>query len=68
MNLMQITDEWLTQHGFDGLFNEDGECSCEVGELMPCGEPDTEFCEAGYKVNGCTCGQGCDFHIVREKP
>jgi hypothetical protein len=33
------TAEWLTTHGFDGLYDASGkfdECGCEVGNLRPC--------------------------------
>ena len=59
---------YLRQNGFDGLFCE--ECGCSLDDLMPCGGDWAIRCVAGYKQPGCAddCGQGCDFHIVREKP
>lgn len=50
--------------GFDGLFNDWGECSCDLADLFPCGECH-EDCEMGVKAP-CPeeCGEGCDFHIV----
>jgi hypothetical protein len=49
--------------GYDGLFNDAGECSCTLEELAPCGCLNEE-CAFGVKKMGCTCGEGCDFHIV----
>ena len=60
---------YLRQNGFDGLFCD--ECGCSLDDLMPCGTNEWSWrCQAGYKRPGCTdgCGEGCDFHIVREKP
>ena len=59
--------DFLKNNGYDGLFNADRECACDVGALCPCGECFAE-CEPGYREEGCTCGQGCDYHIVRDKP
>ena len=58
--------KYLEDNGFDGLFNP-GECSCPVDRLFLCDGPCDE-CEPGYRVEGCTCGNGCDYHICREKP
>ena len=65
--LHSIVSSELRNKGFDGLFNTDGGCACKVDDLMPCDEPNGE-CEAGYKFDGCTCGEGCSFHIQRDKP
>jgi len=63
----EIVSEWLTAHGFDGLFNPDaGDCACLVGDLFPCDSPN-ENCKVGYKVP-CNCGEKCGFHIQEEKP
>ena len=58
-----IVAEWLTKHGYDGLFNSDC-CACRVGNLMPCDEPQTH-CTAGVlvKCDPETCELGCDWHI-----
>lgn len=65
MDIQQIVAHYLTEHGYDGLYNE-GVCACKLGELFPCGEPGN--CKAGYLREGCNCGEGCDFHIVSNKP
>ena len=62
----EIVKQWLSEHGYDGLFSDD--CGCHIDDLMPCDGGGEIFCEAGYQVKGCTCGEGCDFHIVPHKP
>lgn len=57
---------WLKRHGFDGLYNADGPCACEVDDLYPCGERGD--CRPGVKTTftsgeSCGCGAGCDWHI-----
>jgi hypothetical protein len=58
-----IVLRYLEAHGLDGLWNDDAGCGCSVEDLAPCCEISLE-CQAGVKVDGCTCGQGCAFHIV----
>jgi len=67
-NVYAMVREWLVQHGYDGLCNED--CGCGVDDLMPSGECFMVDCVAAHKrpcKNGddCTgCGKyyqgGCD--------
>jgi hypothetical protein len=68
MKVIDIVMAHLETNGFDGLFSVDGECGCELGDLMPCGEYNVD-CEAGYRIAGCQpgCGEGCDFHIMKNK-
>jgi hypothetical protein len=47
MNVEQIVREYLKKNGYDGLCNKNGECSCDLADLMPCGFQDT-FCVAGH--------------------
>lgn len=71
IKLREIVKNYLEQNGFGGLFNSDGECGCELPDLMPCDQP-SESCCAGYKIK-CNekcdheCGK-CDWHIQEEKP
>lgn len=64
MNVQEIVASYLREHGYDGLFNEEAECACELGDLNACGELGAG-CEAGYRVP-CTCGDH-DWHIVSSK-
>lgn len=72
MNIQEIVKGYLIAHGYDGLFNDGGECSCELADLCPCPSDfeNIAHCQPGYKVLGCPpeCGMGCKFHIVAEKP
>lgn len=50
------TAEWLTTHGFDGLYDtypDNDECGCTVSNLRPC---DKNWrvgrkCRPGYKIS-----------------
>lgn len=58
-----IVKEYLVANGYDGLYCD--ECSCLPDDLFPCGGSGGDWildCTAGYKIDGCTCGEGCDFH------
>jgi hypothetical protein len=73
MNLKELVEESLQKAGYEGLFNADIECACQLGDLMPCGEPNTDECCPGYKAtcDDRTCeGFGHDghFHIAGQKP
>lgn len=56
---------WLKQWEMDGLYNTNAVCACSIDDLMPCDEPSPD-CEAGYK-GPCDCGEGCDWHIQKDK-
>lgn len=63
----------LQKHGYDGLWNPDGDCACQVSDLYPCGERG-DNCSPGYKIP-CPQGDGCDlgcgqngWHISSSKP
>jgi hypothetical protein len=53
MNIRKIISEWLVANGFDGLFNADYECACQLDDLFPCGCDGVQDCQPGYKG---TCG------------
>ena len=70
MILTQLLEDALRRNGYDGLYNPGRECSCRIGDLCPCGEPDLENCEAGmllpddYRCGACDeWGEPCSFHI-----
>lgn len=65
MNVREMLEKSLRENGFDGLVHEEGECACQIGELVPC-ESDFTSCHPGYKV-ACQCGNGCDFHITETR-
>ena len=56
----------LQVNGYDGLFS-DGVCACLIADLEACGEMRSD-CQAGYRREGCTCGEGCDYEIHAEPP
>lgn len=64
MKVEEIVKEWLKAQGYDGLFNEAGECACLLEDLAPCGELSGE-CQAGHKIQ---CSDVVDdFQIVPER-
>lgn len=64
MEVIDIVKDYLEQNGYDGLFNSDNECACEVDDLAPCGEM-SDYCRAGFK-QACNCGDH-DWHIGYEQ-
>lgn len=67
MWLHDALKKYLQENGYDGLCSE--ECGCSLENLIACGEYDNlRDCEPGYKIPGCTCGEGCAYHISTEKP
>ena len=63
--VQDIVKEYLVNNSYDGLYNPDGECACEISCLRPC-DGDFSECIPGYK-QPCTCGEH-DWHIGRRKP
>ena len=68
-SVREIVRKHLECEGYDGLFNEAGECACLKEDLAPCGCMN-ELCEEGYRVDctGCEWDNGPHWHIVGEKP
>lgn len=64
-DVYDMVASYLIDNGFDGLYNENGECACTVDDLSPAACMSYE-CVAGYYHKGCTedCGNGCSFHIM----
>jgi len=72
-NVKEIVKKYLDDNGFTGLYDEHGECGCEINDLAPCSEM-RESCCAGYKVD---CTEECEhelgwteclWHIQKDKP
>lgn len=66
VNVRSIVREFLKSAGFDGLYEQDGECACLVDDLAPC-EQDAMVCRPGYRVP-CDCGEMHGFHVQALKP
>lgn len=47
MNVKDIIKQWLMDHDYDGLWNEE-ECGCSLDDLMPCNDV-CIHCEPAYK-------------------
>ena len=65
MNLIDLIEDGLKRHGYDGLYNA-GVCACKLDDLAPCGEVSSS-CEPGVFTNepcvNCCGDKPCDFHI-----
>lgn len=56
MNVKAIVRDWLVTNGYEGLFNENGECGCDLNDLMCCDNSGVDWCLPAYKLKceGCT--------------
>lgn len=71
MTIQEIVEEYLRREGYDGLFNEEGECDCVVGDLFPCAM--LYDCRAGNFIpcprpDVCSLGPDEHFHIREKNP
>ena len=67
-DVKSIVTEYLESHGFDGLYNSDGECACDLyGGLFQCEFTD-EYCNAGYYQQSNGANGEYDFVIGKDKP
>jgi len=48
-NIRELVYEQLLAIGAEGLCNPDLECGCSIDDLMPCGEPEIEYCVAARR-------------------
>jgi hypothetical protein len=48
MNCKQMIEAHLMVNGYEGLFNQNVPCGCELSDLVPC-DGEIADCEAGYK-------------------
>ncbi len=69
MIVREILIEWLKEHGYSGLWNED-ECGCHIDDFIICNGDGIEDCQPGYKVstNPETSDSGFNWKIVSENP
>jgi hypothetical protein len=59
MNLCEIAEMWLMEHGYDGLVECEGTCGCGVGEnFIPCGSPGAD-CQPAYQFVCQKCAETC---------
>ena len=65
MNVRKILADWLSTHGYDGLYLERGECGCLCSGLVPSCERDIADCKPGYKGPGHE--EGCGWAIYESK-
>lgn len=47
-DVKDVLIEYLKENHFDGLFNADGDCACEICDLRPC-DSDFSECFPGHK-------------------
>jgi hypothetical protein len=64
MTIKEIVKKYLEDNSYDGLYNDDWDCACDVKDLMPCYDRSYQ-CSAGYRAP-CDCGEH-NFHIVGGK-
>ena len=48
LTLKQIVKKYLTENGFDGLYNSDNACGCKKFDLFPCDGDGSYDCKPGY--------------------
>jgi len=66
VTVSSIVVDYLTEKGFDGLFNSDIGCACAFEDLFEnCAGESCSECQPGYE-KPCACGEH-DFHISAEK-
>ena len=74
MDVQEIIKEYLKDNKYDGLYNEEGQCACELPGLQPCGENFSD-CIPGIKKTWdeltedqqSACESGCDFYIINKE-
>ena len=66
VTVKDIVKDWLIAHGYDGLYSENGQCGCDLDDLMVCEAAGIDLCKPGYKVDDPS-GE-FEYRIVPEKP
>lgn len=68
MTAKEILELWLKAHGYDGLYEEYGECACKLGDLCPC-DASPEGCRPGYLSRpGPEDDPDCEWVISEQRP
>lgn len=60
MRIENIVKNYLIENNFDGLYNENYPCACEINNLFPCGfDGQILNCSPGYKLiaKDCECNR-----------
>ena len=73
-DVKDVIKDFIKESDYDGLYNIDGECACELSDLQPCGENFSD-CILGIKKKydelteeQKTHSDGaCDFFIVKKE-
>lgn len=65
MDILDLIIRELENTDYDGLYNEDGECGCILGDLAPCGEMPNS-CIFGYKIEADS-NSDFDWFVVAER-
>ena len=63
MTAKAIIRKFLEENGYDGLYDESGECGCKKDDLIPCGDYCGD-CKPGYIYLG---DDEYDFYIRSEQ-
>lgn len=64
MTVWRIVSEYLIGNGYDGLYNDEGECGCNIENIVECDEIKSN-CNPGYQSK-CDCGDHL-YHIGSKK-
>jgi len=79
MTIGRLIKDYAKEHGYSGLFNDEGECGCSLEEHFPCDNVDMN-CQFGYVTECVNCDkkdskegcrlndEGCDMCIRLHKP
>jgi len=63
MTVKGIIAKFLDENGYDGLYDDTGECGCKKDDLIPCGDY-CGGCKPGFLHLG---GDEYDFYIKLEQ-
>jgi hypothetical protein len=53
---------WLERNNYDGLYNQENQCSCSLDDLLCCPNSIGK-CVLARKTK-CDCTGDCDFHLM----